>query len=105
MESLDRVIETLDTFPMCLSLPTSKEFDAINDRLKTDVKEKTEQLKGIHYIWDFYKVCEQLEKTVKLTIIASKYAEKQELENRIKKLEDGNAETNKLLNQILNKLK
>src|SRR5574344_1383976 len=35
----------------------------------------------------------------------TKYAEKQELENRIKKLEDGNAETNKLLNQILSKLK
>ena len=33
------------------------------------------------------------------------YAEKQELESRIKRLEDGNAETNKLLNQILTKLK
>lgn len=38
-------------------------------------------------------------------LLDTKYAEKQELENRIKKLEDGNAETNKLLNQILNKLK
>lgn len=38
-------------------------------------------------------------------LLDTSYAEKQELENRIKKLEDGNAETNKLLNQILNKLK
>lgn len=38
-------------------------------------------------------------------LLDTKYAEKQELENRIKKLEDGNAETNKLLNQILSKLK
>lgn len=40
-----------------------------------------------------------------ISLLDTKYAEKQELENRIKKLEDGNAETNKLLNQILNKLK
>ena len=40
-----------------------------------------------------------------IRLIDTAYAEKQELENRIKKLEDGNAETNKLLNQILNKLK
>lgn len=38
-------------------------------------------------------------------LLDTKYAEKQELENRIKKLEDGNAETNRLLNQILNKIK
>lgn len=38
-------------------------------------------------------------------LLDTKYAEKQEFENRIKKLEDGSAETNKLLNQILNKLK
>lgn len=38
-------------------------------------------------------------------LLDTKYAEKQELENRIKKLEDGNAETNKLLNKILDKLK
>ena len=38
-------------------------------------------------------------------LLDTKYAEKQEFENRIKKLEDGNAETNKLLNQILSKLK
>ena len=83
MESLDNIIKTLDTFPMCLSLSISKDdFDEINDRLKTDVKEKTEQLKGIHYIPDFYKVCEQLEKTVKLTIIASRYAEKQKTEKQ-----------------------
>ena len=40
-----------------------------------------------------------------ISLLDTAYAEKQELENRIKKLEDGNAETNKLLNQILNKLK
>ena len=33
------------------------------------------------------------------------YAEKQEIDNRIKRLEESNAETNKLLNQILTKLK
>ena len=38
-------------------------------------------------------------------LLDTKYAEKQELENRIKKLEDGNAETNRLLNQILSKIK
>jgi hypothetical protein len=38
-------------------------------------------------------------------LLDTKYAEKQELENRIKKLEDGNAETNRLLNQILDKIK
>lgn len=36
-------------------------------------------------------------------LLDTKYAEKQELENRIKKLEEGNAETNRLLNQILSK--
>ena len=40
-----------------------------------------------------------------ISLIDTVYAEKQELENRIKKLEDGNAETNKLLTQILSKLK
>jgi len=40
-----------------------------------------------------------------ISLLDTAYAEKQELENRIKKLEDGNAETNKLLNQILSKLK
>jgi len=33
------------------------------------------------------------------------YAEKQAFENRIKRLEEGNEETNKLLNKILSKLK
>lgn len=33
------------------------------------------------------------------------YAEKQEIDSRIKRLEESNAETNKLLNQILTKLK
>lgn len=40
-----------------------------------------------------------------ISLLDTAYAEKQELENRIRKLEDGSAETNKLLNQILNKLK
>lgn len=40
-----------------------------------------------------------------ISLLDTAYAEKQELENRIKKLEDGNAETNKLLTQILSKLK
>lgn len=40
-----------------------------------------------------------------ISLLDTEYAEKQELENRIKKLEDGNAETNKLLNKILDKLK
>lgn len=35
----------------------------------------------------------------------TKYAEKQELENRIKKLEDGNAETHSLLKQLIAKIK
>jgi hypothetical protein len=34
----------------------------------------------------------------------TKYAEKQELENRIKKLEDGNAETHNLLKKLISKL-
>ena len=38
-------------------------------------------------------------------LLDTEFAEKQEFENRIKKLEEGNATTNKLLNQILSKLK
>lgn len=40
-----------------------------------------------------------------ISLLDTAYAEKQELESRIKKLEDNGAETNKLLNQILSKLK
>ena len=40
-----------------------------------------------------------------ISLLDTSYAEKQELESRIKNLEEGNAQTNKLLNQILNKLK
>lgn len=38
-------------------------------------------------------------------LLDTEFAEKQEFENRIKKLEEGNATTNKLLTQILSKLK
>lgn len=38
-------------------------------------------------------------------LLDTKYAEKQELENRIKKLEDGNAETHSLLKQLIAKIK
>ena len=40
-----------------------------------------------------------------ISLLDVEYAEKQEFELRLKKLEDGSKETNKLLNQILNKLK
>lgn len=40
-----------------------------------------------------------------ISLLDTAYAEKQEFENRIKKLEDSSTETNKLLNQILSKLK
>ena len=40
-----------------------------------------------------------------ISLLDTEYAEKQELEKRIKKLEDSGAETNKLLSQILAKLK
>ena len=40
-----------------------------------------------------------------ISLLDTAYAEKQELEIRIKKLEDGNTKTNELLNQILAKLK
>lgn len=39
-----------------------------------------------------------------ISSIDTSYAEKQEFENRIKRLEDGSIETNKLLNKILSKL-
>ena len=39
-----------------------------------------------------------------ISLLDTEYAEKQEWENRIKKLEDGSAETHKLLNEILKKL-
>lgn len=38
-------------------------------------------------------------------LLDTEFAEKQEFDNRLKKLEDSNKETNKLLTQILNKLK
>lgn len=40
-----------------------------------------------------------------ISLLDTEYAEKQVFENRIKKLEEGSATTNKLLNQILSKLK
>lgn len=40
-----------------------------------------------------------------VSLLDTEYAEKQVFENRIKKLEEGSATTNKLLNQILSKLK
>ena len=40
-----------------------------------------------------------------ISLLDTAYAEKQELETRIKKLEDGTTKTNELLNQILAKLK
>lgn len=40
-----------------------------------------------------------------ISLLDTEYAEKQELENRIKKLEDGTAETNSLLKQLIAKLK
>ena len=40
-----------------------------------------------------------------ISLLDTEYAEKQQFENRIKKLEESGAETNKLLNQILSKLK
>ena len=40
-----------------------------------------------------------------ISLLDTEFAEKQEFENRIKKLEEGNVTTNKLLNQILAKLK
>ena len=40
-----------------------------------------------------------------ISSLDTKYAEKQELENRIKKLEDGNAETHSLLKQLIAKIK
>lgn len=40
-----------------------------------------------------------------ISLLDTKYAEKQEFEKRIKKLEDGSTKTNELLEKILNKLK
>ncbi len=74
MEELDHMLKTI----RCRQ-PTFEEFVVINDRLKVDVKEKTKQLTSNCYSQKFYKLCEQLETTVKLTVIASQYAIKLEM--------------------------